>query len=110
MGSIGRLTDVLSVTLVPARQGYEEDGFLTFRLIAAKSQTMNNEPGWWAARHLALACFAGLGGGLGLRSLDTAEYSIHDGRQVTRPGQGGPRSTDAILRTFRPAQDRCCHY
>ena len=110
MGSAERLTDVLSVTLVPARQGYEEDGHLTFRLTAANSQIMNNETGWWAARHLALAYFAGLGGGLGLRSLDTAEYSIHDGRQVTRPGQGGPRSTDAILRTFRPAQDRCCHY
>ena len=88
MGSTERLTDVLSVTLVPARHGYEGDGLLTFRLIAAKSQTMTDELGWWAARHLALDYFAGLGGSLGLRSIDTAEYFLPDGGYVTSPGQG----------------------
>ena len=86
MGSAERLTDVLSVTLVPARQGYEEDGLLTFRLTAAKSQTMTNELGWWAARHLALDYFAGLGGSLGLRSLDASS------QRTTSPGRAFQRS------------------
>ena len=88
MGSTERLTDIVSVALVPARQGHDEDGLLTFRLVAATSQTMADELGWWAARHLALDYFAGLGGSLGLRSIDTAEYFLPDGGHETNPRQG----------------------
>ena len=49
------------------------------------SQTLPNELGWWTVRHLALDYFAGLGGTLGLRGIETAEYF---------PTERRPQATD----------------
>ena len=49
---------------------------------------MIDELGWWAVRHLALDYFAGPGGSLGLREIETAEYFLLDDGQVATSRRG----------------------